>query len=57
MDPQQRVLLQVAYEALEAAGYTPDSTPSFNRSTFGCFLGASTNDYTDVSLKFEHQVI
>ncbi|KAG2174713.1 hypothetical protein INT43_005771, partial [Umbelopsis isabellina] len=47
MDPQQRVLLQVAYEALEAAGYTPDSTPSFDRNTFGCFLGASTNDYTD----------
>ncbi|CAA7262768.1 unnamed protein product [Cyclocybe aegerita] len=45
MDPQQRVLLHAAYEALEDAGYVPNSSPSFNPGTFGCFIGASTHDY------------
>ncbi|EKG09551.1 hypothetical protein MPH_13401 [Macrophomina phaseolina MS6] len=47
MDPQQRVLLQTAYRALENAGYVPDSTPSFSRATFGCWVGNATLDYTD----------
>ena len=45
MDPQQRMLLHVAYEALEDAGYVPDSTPSFLEETFGCYIGAATHDY------------
>ena len=45
MDPQQRILLQTAYEALESAGYVPDATPTFMRDTFGCYIGAATNDY------------
>ena len=45
MDPQQRILLQVAYEALEDSGYVPNSTRSFNTETFGCFIGAATHDY------------
>ncbi|KAF8891957.1 polyketide synthase [Gymnopilus junonius] len=45
MDPQQRMLLQTAYHALEDAGYVPYSTPTFNPETFGCFIGASTHDY------------
>ncbi|KZP30156.1 putative polyketide synthase [Athelia psychrophila] len=45
MDPQQRILLQVAYAALENAGYIPDSTPSFQRDSIGCFVGAATKDY------------
>jgi len=45
MDPQQRMLLHVAYEALEDAGYVPDSTPSFSKETFGCYIGAATHDY------------
>ncbi|KAF5350379.1 hypothetical protein D9758_012473 [Tetrapyrgos nigripes] len=45
MDPQQRILLQTAYEALEDAGYVPDSTLSFRRDTFGCFIGVATHDY------------
>ncbi|THU92749.1 polyketide synthase [Dendrothele bispora CBS 962.96] len=45
MDPQQRILLQTTYEALEDAGYVPDSTPSFRRDTFGCFVGVATHDY------------
>lgn len=47
MDPQQRILLQTAYRALEDAGYVPDVTPSFSRSTFGCWIGNSTLDYVD----------
>lgn len=45
MDPQQRILLQVTYEALEDAGYIPDATPTFSRDTFGCYIGAATHDY------------
>ncbi|KAF7977208.1 hypothetical protein HWV62_4469 [Athelia sp. TMB] len=45
MDPQQRVLLHVAYEALENAGYVPDSTPSWQRDSIGCYVGAATRDY------------
>ncbi|KAM5543727.1 hypothetical protein V8D89_002344 [Ganoderma adspersum] len=45
MDPQQRLLLQVAYRALESAGYTPDSTPSWKREAFGTFVGVATHDY------------
>lgn len=45
MDPQQRILLQVAYEALEDSGYVPHATPSFNPENFGCYIGAATHDY------------
>jgi len=47
MDPQQRVMLMTAYRALEDAGYVPDSSPSFSRETFGCFIGNATLDYTE----------
>ncbi|KAL7270282.1 Type I Iterative PKS [Rhizina undulata] len=47
MDPQQRVLLQTAYTAIENAGYVPDSTESFKRETFGCYVGVATGDYID----------
>ncbi|TFK43602.1 polyketide synthase [Crucibulum laeve] len=45
MDPQQRILLQTAYEALENSGYVPDATPSFQTDTFGCYVGVATHDY------------
>jgi Beta-ketoacyl synthase, N-terminal domain len=45
MDPQQRILLQTAYEALENCGYVPNETPSFQQRTFGCYIGAATHDY------------
>lgn len=47
MDPQQRVLLHAAQEALEDAGYVEDSSPSFQRATMGCYIGLATGDYTD----------
>lgn len=45
MDPQARVLLHMAYEALEDAGYVPNATPSFASESFGCYLGAAGVDY------------
>lgn len=47
MDPQQRLLLHAAQEALEDAGYVADSSPSFQRASFGCYVGVATGDYTD----------
>ncbi|OHW94719.1 polyketide synthase protein [Colletotrichum incanum] len=41
MDPQQRLVLQVAYEALESAGYC--STPM--TKNVGCYLGVGNVDY------------
>jgi len=45
MDPQMRVLLRTAYEALEDSGYVPNASRSFNPDTFGCYVGAATGDY------------
>jgi amino acid adenylation domain-containing protein/non-ribosomal peptide synthase protein (TIGR01720 family) len=41
IDPQQRVLLEVAWEALERAGYDPSRT----ESSVGVFAGAGMNSY------------
>jgi acyl transferase domain-containing protein len=45
MDPQQRILLHTAYEALENSGYVPNTTPTFQQDSFGCYIGAATQDY------------
>nr|APH07628.1 PKS2 [Agaricomycetes sp.] len=45
MDPQQRILLHTAYEALEDSGYVPDSSMTNDPSTFGCYIGSATEDY------------
>ncbi len=42
MDPQQRLMLEVAWEALEDAGQAPGSSP---RSQAGVFIGMMSNDY------------
>ncbi|AXK34306.1 acyltransferase domain-containing protein [Streptomyces armeniacus] len=49
MDPQQRVALEVAWEALERAGIPPDSLEG---SSTGVYLGASTNDYVRMRQQF-----
>ncbi|KAF3769424.1 hypothetical protein M406DRAFT_32824 [Cryphonectria parasitica EP155] len=48
MDPQQRLALQVAYEALESAGYFGiESSPEKFPDDVGCFLGVGSVDYAD----------
>ncbi|KAI4186787.1 MAG: hypothetical protein L6R41_003264, partial [Letrouitia leprolyta] len=44
MDPQQRLALQVAYEAVESAAYFDQSTTS---RSVGVFLGVGSVDYQD----------
>ncbi|MDP3980440.1 MAG: amino acid adenylation domain-containing protein, partial [Chlamydiota bacterium] len=41
LDPQQRVFLELSWEALENAGYTPDSFPGL----IGVFAGMANNTY------------
>ena len=47
MDPQQRILLQVTWEALEDAGIPPSSLAG---RQVGVYVGASATDYADVPL-------
>jgi acyl transferase domain-containing protein len=44
MDPQQRILLQVAYQALESAGFFSSKPSSYE---IGCYLGVCSTDYND----------
>ena len=48
MDPQQRMLLEVAWEALEHAGIPPDS---LGGSRTGVVMGMSSWDYTIVNIE------
>ncbi|PYH44059.1 polyketide synthase fmaB [Aspergillus saccharolyticus JOP 1030-1] len=45
MDPQQRILLEVVYEALENAGI---SLESISGQKYGCYVGAHPGDYWDI---------
>ncbi|MCJ1282148.1 hypothetical protein MMC26_001471 [Xylographa opegraphella] len=46
MDPQQRVLLELAYQAMESSGYL-GSHQRESGDTVGCFIGASFAEYLD----------
>ncbi|KAF4898800.1 Methylphloroacetophenone synthase [Colletotrichum fructicola] len=45
MDPQQRHLLEVAYQALESANYFNGPKPP--SKDVGCYIGVCANDYAD----------
>jgi hypothetical protein len=45
MDPQQRILLHSAYEALEERGLCSRCYQCFKRDGFGCYIGVATDDY------------
>ncbi len=46
MDPQQRILLELGWEALESAGIRPSS---LSGTTTGVFIGASHADYREIA--------
>lgn len=46
MDPQQRLVLQCAYEAMESTGYFGEVSKTREDDT-GCFLGICASDYND----------
>ncbi|KAH8203671.1 hypothetical protein TruAng_002201 [Truncatella angustata] len=48
MDPQQRQLMEVAYECLESAGIPVESLAG---ARVGCIIGANTVDYYDMTCR------
>ncbi|ORX08661.1 polyketide synthase [Mycobacterium szulgai] len=53
MDPQHRLLLEVAWEALEHAGLPPDS---LSGSQTAAIMGLSTFDYTIVNIEHRAEI-
>ncbi|AIK95637.1 hypothetical protein ID47_01080 [Candidatus Paracaedibacter acanthamoebae] len=49
MDPQQRILLQAVWQAVEDAGYNHQN---ISGSLTGVFIGASTYDYAEILQKY-----
>ena len=48
MDPNLRILLMTAYEALQQAGYSPNATPSTQTARVASFFGQTTSDWNAV---------
>lgn len=48
MDPQQRIILEVVYEAIESAGY---SISQLRGSSTGVFVGQMSDDYSQFMLR------
>ncbi|KAI2634211.1 putative polyketide synthase [Hypomontagnella submonticulosa] len=48
MDPIQRLLLMTSYEALESAGYCPDSTLSTESNRIATYFGQSSDDWHEI---------
>ncbi|GAA0856499.1 non-ribosomal peptide synthetase/type I polyketide synthase [Aliiglaciecola litoralis] len=53
MDPQQRLFLELSWEALENAGYAPKSM----QVPVGIFAGTSTNTYLEANVRKNHKVL
>lgn len=47
MDPQHRLLLEVAWEAMEDAGVVPAMLTEAEKLNIACFIGVITGDYWD----------
>ncbi|KAL4982597.1 thiolase-like protein [Aspergillus falconensis] len=49
MDPQQRLMLEVAYECLESSG-----TTGYKGKDIGCYIGVFGEDWADIQAKDSH---
>ncbi len=53
IDPQQRLMLEIAWEALEYAGYNP---LALNGSKTGVYIGVSNSDYNVMQIEPKDQI-
>ncbi|HET8706457.1 MAG TPA: polyketide synthase, partial [Pseudomonadales bacterium] len=49
MDPQHRLMLETAYEAMESSGYAPSS---LSGQAIGVFVGMASNDFAHLGSRF-----
>src|SRR5690606_10330642 len=53
MDPQQRIFMEIAWDALESAGYTSSNS----KHTIGIFAGSNYNSYFTKNVIFHQEFI